>query len=175
MQTRGRPHDARRRSILALGTIAMATLSACQPPERQSPGATAVDTAAIIAIIDSMGALYEQTVATGDFETMGNLLADGAVMVGPGGPQWDALRAESEFPWPPGVALEMTPIETVVLNEEWAYVFGTSTATYTPEGTTEPQTLRDTHLVLLRKTEAGWKLYREVASPALPPEGLLRQ
>lgn len=47
MQTGGRPHDALLRyPWLALGAIAMASLSACQPPEQQPPGATAVDTAA---------------------------------------------------------------------------------------------------------------------------------
>jgi hypothetical protein len=118
-----------------------------------------------------MRTLYEQCVATGDFETMGTLLAEGAVMVGPGGPQWDALRAASDFPWPPGSTLEIRPIEVRVLSDEWAYEFGTSTATYTPAGASEPQTLRDTYLVLFRNSPAGWKLYREVASPDLPASG----
>jgi ketosteroid isomerase-like protein len=121
-----------------------------------------------MATIDSMRALYERSVATGDFERMGTLLAEGAVMVGPGGPHWDSLRAASDLPWPPGATLEISPIEVRVLSDEWAYEFGTSTATYTPTGASELRTLRDTYLVLFRKTADGWKLYREVASPDLP-------
>lgn len=165
-----------RRSFPALlMVVATLSLTACQPQGQQPSQAAAVDTAAVIATIDSLRALYEQTVATGDFETMGSMLADGAVMVGPGGPQWDSLRAASEFPWPPGATLDITPIETVVLSEEWAYDFGTSTATYTPEGASEPRTLRDTYLLLLQNTEDGWKLYREVASPDLPPDAMSEQ
>lgn len=155
--------------------LAVVTLSACQPREEQVRSGAAVDTGGVIAIIDSMRTLYEQSVARGDFETMSGMLADGAVMVGPGGPSWDSLRAASPYPWPPGATLEITPLETVVLSEEWAYDFGTSMATYTPPGASERRTLRDTYLLLLRNTEDGWKLYREVASPSLPPEGMLRR
>lgn len=163
-------------SFLALLLVVVAVnLTACQPQEQQPPQAAFVDTAEVVATIDSLRALYEQTVATGDFETMGSMLTEGAVMVGPGGPQWDSLRAASEYPWPPGATLDITPIETVVLSEEWAYDFGTSTATYTPAEASEPRTLRDTYLLLLRNTEDGWKLYREVASPDLPPEAMLEQ
>lgn len=163
-----------RRVLLALFVIVTGvSITACQPKEQESSQAAALDTAAVIAVIDSMRALYEQTVAESDFETMGSLLADGVVAVGPGGPQWDSLRAASENPWPPGATLEITPIETVVMSEEWAYDFGTSTATYTPEGASDPRTLRDTYLLLLRNTEDGWKIYREVSSPDLPPDTVL--
>jgi len=60
-------------------------------------------------------------------------------------------------------------------SDEWAYDFGTSTATYTPEGASAPRTLRDTYLLLLRNREDGWELYREVASSALPPDSLLQR
>jgi len=175
--TADRRNDALRRclSLAFLAIAAMASLLACQPQEQQPGQPAAVDTAAVIAVIDSMRTLYEHAVATGDFETMGRMLADEAVMVGPGGAQWDSLRAASEYPWPPGATLDITPIETVILSDEWAYEFGTSTATYTPEAANGPRTLRDTYLLLLRNTEQGWKLYREVASPALPPETVSRR
>ena len=48
------------------------------------------------------------------------MLADGAVMVGPGGPRWDSLRAASEYAWPPGATLDKSPIKNVVLSEEGA-------------------------------------------------------
>lgn len=168
MDTADRTKNAMLRCPFLLMLVATVSLTACQSQEPQSPQAVAVDTSAVIATIDSLRTLFEQTVATGDFETMSSMLANGAVMVGPGGPQWDSLRTASAFPWPPGATLDIEPIETVVLNEEWAYDFGTSTATYTPAGASEPQVLHDTYLLLLRNTESGWKLYREVASPALP-------
>lgn len=166
-----RNHDASCgfRYLAPIAVIAFVSLTSCQPQQRAS-SAAAVDTQAVIATFDSMRASYEQSVATGDFETMASMLASDAVMVGPGGPAWDSLRTASEYPWPPGATLEITPIETEVLNEEWAYDFGTSTATYTPTGASEPRTVHDTYLLLLRNTGDGWKLYREVASPALPPE-----
>lgn len=148
---------------LALGAV---VLSACQAGEDQQ-----ADTAGVIATVDSMRTLYEQSVAQGNFETMLGMLAEGAIMVGPGGPSWDSLRTASPDPWPPGATIEITPIETVVLSEEWAYDFGTSIATYTPPGAGEERTLHDTYLLLLRNTEDGWKIYREVASPDLPAQG----
>lgn len=159
------------RSLRAVVTTAVTALllTACQASDRQGSSRSAdVDTTAVMATIDSMRTLYERSVATGDFESMGSLLAEGAVMVGPGGPQWDSLRAASELPWPPGATLEISPIEVRVLSDEWAYEFGTSTATYTPTGASAPRTLRDTYLILFRNTADGWKLYREVASPDLP-------
>ena len=156
------------RSGLAL-TLAVA-VAACQPQDTQrTQPLAAVDTARVRATIDSLRDLYERGVATGDFERLATVLAEGAVMVGPGGPQWDSLRAASPYPWPPGATIDITPIEVRVLSGEWAYEFGTSVTKYTPEGRTEMRTLRDTYLVLFRNTGDGWKVYREVASPDLPP------
>ena len=100
---------------------------------------------------------------------------EGAVVTGPGGPEWNSVRDASEGPWPPGAEFELTPIETGVLGPEWAYDFGVTTVTYTPDGSSESRTLRHTGLVLFRKTEDGWKMYREVASPTLPPDSLMEQ
>lgn len=152
----------------------LASITACQPGQQQPADVAAVDTAAVIAAIDSMRGLYEQSVAAGDVETMGGMFAEGAVMVGSGADraQWDSLHQNI----PSGrVTLDMTPIETMFLSEEWAYFFGTSTATYTPEGATQPRTLRNTHLLLFRNTGGGWKIYRLVASSAPPPDALSRQ
>lgn len=163
-------------SVAAVTLVSiMAGIAACQPGEQQPADVAAVDTSAFIATIDSMRALYEQSVAAGDLETMGGMFAEGAVMVGAGGAaraQWDSLHQSI----PSGrVTLDMTPIETVFLSEEWAYFFGTSTATYTPEGATQPRTLRNTHLLLFRNTGGGWKIYRLVATSAPPPDALSRQ
>lgn len=122
-----------------------------------------------------MRALFERSVNVGDFDQLNSMMSNGAVGVGPGGPKWNSLIYASEESWPPGVTVETTPIETGALTKEWAYDVGVTTVTYTPDGASEPRTLRHTGLVPLRKTSDGWKIYREVASSALPPDSLMKQ
>jgi ketosteroid isomerase-like protein len=122
--------------------------------------------------IDALRARFEAAVASGVLEQMIPLLADGAVMVQPGTPDWKAMTAAAKgAPFAAGARIAIKPIEVVVLSREWAYEFGTSITTYTPEGTNSAQQLRDTYLILLRNTGDGWKAYREVASAAPPPGG----
>jgi ketosteroid isomerase-like protein len=123
------------------------------------------------AAIDALRAEYEAAVASGSPDAVTPLLADGAVMVRPGGPDWDAMAASAAgAPFPPGASIAITPIEVVAMSEEWAYEFGTAITTYTPEGAEEKRQLRDTYLLLLRNTGSGWKAFREVASSS-PPQG----
>jgi ketosteroid isomerase-like protein len=124
------------------------------------------------AAIDKLRADYEAAVASGSPNAVTPLLADGAVMVRPGGPDWDAMAASaSGAPFPPGATIAITPIEVVAMSEEWAYEFGTAITTYTPAGAAEERQLRDTYLLLFRNTGNGWKAYREVASSSPPPRG----
>jgi len=156
-------------ALLAVG------LAACQPQEQADSQSAAVDTAAVLAAIDSMRALYEKSATARDFRTLASMRADGAVTVGPGGPKWNSFMAASEKLLPPDTKLDIKPIEAGVLGTEWAYDFGVTTVTYTPDGASEPRTLHTTSLLLFRKTKDGWKMYREVASPALPPDSLMEQ
>lgn len=156
---------------MALRIAGVGTLAACQPQAQQpSEQHAVVDTTAVRAAIDTLRSAYEEAVASGSFENMAAGLAEGAVMVPPGGSDWDSLFAASEFPFPPGATIDITPIEVQVLSENWAYEFGNSKVTYTPEGASEARVLNDTYLVIFRNTADGWKLYREVASSNLPPE-----
>jgi hypothetical protein len=159
------------RTLSLLAAVAAATtLAGCQR-ELPKPPAT-LDPAAFRAEIDKLRAAYEESVANGDSKAMGTLLADGAVMVRPGGREWEAWAAAAgEAPFPPGTKMTIKPIEVVPLNSEWGYEFGTSVTTYTPSGADQPQELRDTYLILFRNTGDGWKAYREVASSAAPPSG----
>ena len=126
--------------------------------------------ATVRATIDSLRFAWEKGVAAGDYKSMASLLADGAVMVQPGGARWDSLAAAaSGAPFPPRTTIDITPIEVRVLSPEWAYEFGTSAVTYTPPGTNDARKLSDTYLILFRKTAGGWKVYREVASSKAPP------
>lgn len=160
------------RSVSRLGVVLVVGLAACQPQRQQrSAGGAAVDTAAVRATIDSMRSTWERGVAASDFKSMGTLLADGAVMVQAGGPAWDSLSAAGRgAPFPPHTTIDITPIEVRVLSPEWAYEFGTSAVSYTPEGSKEARKLNDTYLVLFRNTGGGWKVFREVASSNLPPK-----
>lgn len=122
--------------------------------------------------IDNLRAEYEAAVASGLPNAVTPLLADGAVMVRPGGPDWDAMIANAAgAPFPVGARIAITPIEVIAMGEEWAYEFGTAITTYTPEGAKEERQLRDTYLLLLRNTGNGWRAFREVASSSPPPGG----
>jgi len=170
-RTEGMPLIVRRLNLALALVVVAGSVVACQPQgQQQLEQHAAVDTAAVGASIDDLRSAYEEAVASGNFENMALFLAEGAVMVPPGGPQWDSLFAASELPFPPGATIDITPIEVRVLSEDWAYEFGTSTVTYTPEGATKALMLKDTYLVIFRNTDDGWKLYREVASSNLPPQ-----
>lgn len=112
------------------------------------------------------------TFTAGDASAMSPLLDEGAVFVRPGSPEWVAMAAAAPgLPFPPGATIRISPLEVVELSAGWAYEFGTSITTYTPEGSQDAIQLRDTYLVLFRNTGKGWKAYREVASSAPPPGG----
>ena len=150
--------------------VAVASVGGCQS-DRSDQQAT-VDPPTFRAEIDKLRSEYETAVAAGDANAMSALLADGAVMVRPGGPDWDAMAAAaSGAPFPPGAKIAITPIEVVSLSKEWAYEFGSATTTYLPEGSDKALELRDTYLILFRNTGSGWQAYREVASSAPPPSG----
>jgi ketosteroid isomerase-like protein len=166
-----------RRVHPALATLIVAgTLAACQAEERQQAEAVTSAAEASRAAIDRLRAEYEKAVAASDFDAMSALLAEGAVMIRPGAPDWKSMEAAAGgAPFPRGATIDIKPIEVVVLNKEWAYEFGTSITTYTPEGADGVQQLRDTYLILLRNSGDGWKAYREVASSSPPPNGWPQQ
>jgi ketosteroid isomerase-like protein len=157
-------------SALLVAIAFVAILGACEGESSRQQAA--VDPSAIRAEIDQLRSEYEAAVAKGAPDAIAALLADGAVMVRPGAPDWDAMAAAaSGAPFPPGAKITITPIEVVALSKEWAYEFGTSVTTYTPDDADKAQRLRDTYLILFRNTGDGWKAYREVASSAPPPSG----
>ena len=156
------------RALAAL--VAIGSLGGCQRDASNQLGAA--EQTAIRAEIDRLRSAYETAVASGNPQKLTPLLAEGAVMVRPGAPDWNAMAAAAKgAPFPPGATIAIKPIEVVALNREWAYEFGTSLTTYTPEGADTPQQLRDTYLVVFRNTGDGWKAYREVASAAAPQGG----
>ena len=154
--------------VLCVALVAL-TLAACEPRQEQQPvQQVSLDTVAARAAIDSLRSAYEGAVASGNFESLGAMLAEGAVMVRPGGPQWDSFFGSSPLPFPPGSTIDIEPIEVHVASQEWAWEFGNSSVTYTPAGANEARSLKDTYVVIFRNTGDGWKVYREVASSNLP-------
>lgn len=173
---RPRTRSLHRGTELCLALLLLAGgLVACEPSSEPSAQRAAVDTAEVLAAVDSMRALIEKSVNARDLKRLRSTMANGAIGVGPGGPEWNSLSEASEGPLPPGAKFELTPIETGVLGTEWAYYMGVTTVTYTPGGASAPKTLRRTDLLLFRKTSEGWKIYREVFSPALPPDSLMKE
>lgn len=160
-----------RRLSIPAGVLALTIgIAACEAREAPQPSPSgAVDTVAVMAAIDSLRSSFQNAVATGAYESLGGMMAEGAVMVRPGGPQWDSAFASSDLPFPPGATLDIVPIETRVLSDGWAYEFGNTTLRYSPPGAAAPRSLTDTYLILLRNTGDGWKIFREVASSNLPP------
>lgn len=159
------------KTTLVLATAGLVAVAACQPeggPAGEA-GAADVDTAAILASTDSLRSAYQQAVAEDDYGRLGGMVSEDALIVGAGGAAWDAVRdAAGEAPFPPGATLEITPRETRVLTEDWVYELGSATLTWTPEGSDQPLEARDTYLVLLHRTDDGWKVHREVASSNRP-------
>ena len=85
--------------------------------------------------------------------------------IGPASAEW--LEYQSEREQPMGMfsydSIIMSPKETVILNDSMAYDFGTSKVYYTnSEGVSIE--LRDSFIVLLKKEDGRWKMFRELAS-----------
>lgn len=125
------------------------------------------------AAIEEMRLIFEANAGAADPSPLFPMLRPDTTMVSPGGEVWDRIRSDAEGqgrPFPLGFEIAITPRETVIMSEEWAYDFGTSKVTYTPEGE-EPLEAQNTYLLLFRNDGEGWKLYREAASLRAPPGG----
>lgn len=174
-----RSRSARRGLFAALTLLLSAGLLACQPADEAADGEDGETTArserpAVSAAVDSTRTAFEQAVAEGDFETQAGIYTSDAILSVPGTGVTqgrDSIRALLERTTPPGATLEIRPLESRSLGEDWRYELGTSVLTFTPEGADGEQTAESTYMVLLRQTPDGWKIHREVLSPDAPPPG----
>lgn len=111
-----------------------------------------------------------------DAEMYASAFMDDAIVSMPGSAPVrgrEALKAvfESRPPLPPGATFEVNPTELEIINGEWAYAFGTDTLTI-PGAGEQPQIVETmTFIVLIRKTDEGWKTFREVLSADQPQKG----
>lgn len=151
--------------VCAVGLIA-----ACQPSTNPPSGeGVAIDTAAIRASIDSLGAVVMRAYETGDAELFASTWAVDGMVSAPGSPPIrgrDSIVADFRRrpPLPPGATMTIHPTEVRVMSAEWAYVLGTDTLTLTPDGAAAPVKEAFTFLVIVRKSTDGWQSYREVLS-----------
>jgi len=137
-----------------------------------SPSATDEKASADTSEIDQARAQFEAAVASGDPAALFALVYPDTVFIRPATAEWQAMqRAAGEAPFPQGAVIEITPLETKIIDDEWAFDFGASRLTYPDPATGEEVELRDTYLLILRNTGSGWKPYREVASANPPPAG----
>lgn len=161
------------RAVIRTGTIALsfALVTACAsaPPASEPP---APDPIAEAAEIDQLRADFMAAMAAQDFAALGALTHPDFQQTVPGSSaHLEMLAASGEAPLPPGYRIDITPIELVIINEGWAYEYGTSVQSYLPAGASERVEIPNTFLLILKKHEGQWTPYREVASAMPPPEG----
>lgn len=127
------------------------------------------DAAEIRSALTQLADTVKTAYANNDAELYSSTLTEDAIISMPGSEPVrgrEALRAafESRPPLPSGATFEVNPTELEIINAEWAYAFGTDTLTL-PLGGDEPSVVHTmTFMVLIRKTNDGWKTFREVLS-----------
>src|SRR5687767_4520719 len=118
--------------------------------------------------LERLADTIKRAYATNDIDLYLSAFDEDAIVSMPATPPGrghDALRAAflNRPELPPGATFEVMPLEIEPLSSDWAYAFGTDTLQLAPAVT---QTM--TFLVLIRKTEKGWKTFREVISADQP-------
>lgn len=154
--------------------VALATVLvvACQPQEQQQR--TEIDTTSITTTLDSIRTAYEDAYNNGTLEAGASIVHPEMIYSPPGRPPIrgrDSIIAFEQEMRPPGATVDLKPIDTRVLSDEWVYEFGIGTVTFTPEDAEEPESMESTYLAIFRKTPDGWKTYRESISANGPPPG----
>ena len=127
------------------------------------------DAARIRSELTELAETVKSAYATNDAELYASTLADDAIVSMPGTTPVRgraALKAafESRPPLPAGATFEVNPAELEIINDEWAYAFGTDTLTLPAEQGGSPIIHTMTFMVLIRRTSEGWKTFREVLS-----------
>lgn len=148
--------------------LSLAGTIACQQPvQQQGEGAGAVDTAAVLAAIDSLRSAGEQAYSEDDIGKVADSFHPDLIYSPVGSPPIrgpDSAVAYENRNMIFGATFDFEPIETRVLTDRWAYQLGTSTLRFAVEGAEEKQPLTATYLDIFHKTDDGWKVYRSVIS-----------
>jgi uncharacterized protein (TIGR02246 family) len=123
----------------------------------------------IMAALGKLASTIKQAYADDDADLYISAFDPDAIVSLPGTPPvggHDALRTvfENRPELPPGATFEVKPLEIDILSPEWAYAYGMDTIEYLHPGTGSRVKETMTFLVLIRKTDDGWKTFREVVS-----------
>ena len=160
------------RKVVLISVAALLAVSCAKKEEVAVAAAPEVDKDAAFAEIDILRSDFEAAVASGDMGALMSLVTPGAIMTQPGAADWKAMQEfAGALPFPPGAQIDITPYETVIANSEWAFERGSSRVTYASPKNGKEVVLRDAYLIVFRNDGGGWKVYREVASASVPPEG----
>lgn len=156
-------------AALLLGAVA------CQPqtPE-QGQDSAALDTRAIRADIDSLRSGFEEAFNAGDYQAAASFLHPDMIYSPPGSPPIqgrNSVIAHDRRAFPAGATIEIQPMDTRILSDEWVYEYGISAISFTPQGADSQQSVESTYLVIIRDTDEGWKVYRESLSSNGPMGG----
>ncbi|WP_084398036.1 DUF4440 domain-containing protein [Henriciella aquimarina] len=155
------------RTGLAAAGLALALGACTTTPPETAP----LDERTEAAAIDRLREDFMAAMAGADFAALGALSHPDFQQTVPGSPaHLQMYAAAGEAPLPPGYRLDITPKELVIVNEDWAYEYGTTVQSYRPEGASARVEIPNTYLLILKKHEGEWTPYREVAS-AMPPPG----
>lgn len=150
--------------------ILLPALAACSDAEQSV--AAPVDRVAAAGEIDALREQFQRAVAEGDMATLGAIVTTDAILLQPGSAEWKKMQATAGgAPFPPGATIKITPFQTTVIDAEWAFERGASLVTYPDPESGDEIELRDAYLIIFRNDGDGWRLYREVASASVPPEG----
>lgn len=165
----------RRGLTVVIGAFLLGVTPACQPPAQEGgmQETAAVDTAAIMAELDSLRSAFEEAFDAGDAATMAGHYTQNAIYAAAGGPPVtgrSAIQSGMEADLPPeGATISIEPTRTVVVSADWAWELGVSTVSFTPEGADAPQEMSDSYLVVVRRTADGWRLAAEAITPHQMP------
>jgi len=187
MKIRGLP-----RALLAVAAVAVAILAGIgtagsftdggslwgdeYDPDSEAAEARAQETTlrgpAIRAALDSMQAVYMEALENGDVETVVGFYARDAVYFPAMGEPVrgrEALRAHLENELPEIASAEVKSEETLVLSPEWATSHGTVVFRTEASGEAPASEIELGFSLLFHRTDAGWKIERDVGSANAPP------
>lgn len=165
-----RPWHRLRTHVRCVVALAALVAGACGAPGAQSSApAGQLDTTAIRASIDSLGAKVMRANETRDAELFASTWAIDGVLSYPGrqpvrGRDSIVANFRRRPPLPPGARITIHPTELQVQSPDWAYVMGVDTLRLPSADGAAPVVETSTFLVILRRTPEGWQTYREVLS-----------
>lgn len=129
---------------------------------------------AIRASLDSLQAAYMNALENGDHETLAGFYAEDAVYFPAMAPPVrgrDALRTHLEEELPDVASAELKNEEVLVLSPEWVATHGTVVLRLQGGEDAAASETELSYALLLHKTDAGWKIERDVGSANAPPGG----